>query len=272
MRPATHDADGVAIAGGIQPLDANGNPDPVNGKYVLLSIGMSAAHTLFAGFQDEVVADPTVDKTHLVLVNGAQNNATAGFFAQSKHPVWTDITSYFLPQAHVTANQVVAVWINDVSFASGTFPGDMAGLKANFESIAQIALTKYPHLKLAYFTGRMYGGYSNSPQNPESPEPQPYESGFAVKWSIEDQIKGLASLNYSSAKGPVLAPWMDWGSYMWANGLTPRNDGFVSTCQDYTSDGIHPSLPPLPGRDKGANLLMNFFKTDSTTTPWFLAH
>jgi hypothetical protein len=47
VRPAGHDSDGVALATGIQPLDANGNPDLVNGKYVLLSIGMSAAHTLF---------------------------------------------------------------------------------------------------------------------------------------------------------------------------------------------------------------------------------
>ena len=46
----------------------------------------------------------------------------------------------------------------------------------------------------------------------------------------------------------------------------------VWTCQDYTSDGIHPSQPPLPGKEKGANMVMNLFKTDSTTAPWFLAH
>src|SRR5208337_5454429 len=32
VMPASHDADGVALAGLIQPLDANGNIDP-NGKY-----------------------------------------------------------------------------------------------------------------------------------------------------------------------------------------------------------------------------------------------
>jgi hypothetical protein len=270
-RPAGHDSDGVAFANAVQPLDANGNPDP-NGKYVLLSIGMSAAHTLFVGFQTDVIADPTVDKTHLVLVNGAQDNATAGNFAQPNHAVWADVMNYFLPQSHVTANQVVAAWINDVSYPKGTFPGDMSTLQSNLESIAQNLHSKFPNLKLAYFTGRMYGGYSNNPKNPESPEPYAYESGFAVKWSIQDQLNGLASLNYNPANGPVMAPWMDWGSYQWANGLVPRTDGFVWTCQDYTSDGIHPSLPPLPGRDKGANFIMNFFKTDDTTAPWFLAH
>ncbi|MBZ5679764.1 MAG: choice-of-anchor D domain-containing protein [Acidobacteriia bacterium] len=270
-RPAGHDADGVAFANAIQPLDANGKPDP-NGKYVLLSIGMSAAHTLFVGFQNYVIADPTVDKTHLVLVNGAQDNATAGIFAQPGHPVWTDIMDYFLPQSHVTANQVVAAWVNDVAYPSGTFPGDMATLQTNLEEIARILHRKFPNLKLAYFTGRMYGGYSNNPKNPESPEPYAYESGFPVKWSIQDQLDGLATLNYDPHNGPPQAPWIDWNSYMWANGLTPRSDGFVWTCQDYTSDGIHPSLPPLSGRDKGANLMMNFFKTDDTTAPWFLAH
>jgi hypothetical protein len=267
-----HGSDGVAFANAIQPLDANGNPDPVNGKYVLLSIGMSAAHTLFVGFQNDVIADPSVNKTHLVLVNGAQDNATAGNFAQPNHPVWADIMNYFLPQSGVNANQVVAAWINDVSYPTGTFPGDMSTLQSNLESISQNLHNKFPNLKLAYFTGRMYGGYSNNPKNPDSPEPFAYESGFAVKWSIQDQLNGLASLNYNPANGPVKAPWMDWGSYMWANGLIPRNDGFVWTCQDYTSDGIHPSLPPLPGRDKGADQLMNFFKTDDTTAPWFLAH
>lgn len=268
-RPAGHDSDGVAFANAIQPLDANGNPDP-NGKYVLLSIGMSAAHTLFAGFQIDAVADPTVDQTHLVLVNGAQNNATAGDFALPNHPVWTDIMEYFLPQSQVTAKQVVAAWINDVSYPKGTFPGDMSTLQSNLESIAQNLHRRFPNLKLAYFTGRMYGAYSNNPKNPESPEPFAYESGFAVKWSIEDQLNGLTALNYNPVNGQVKAPWMDWGSYMWANGLVPRNDGFVWTCQDYTSDGIHPSLPPLSGRDKGANIMMNFFKTDDTTAPWFL--
>ncbi len=271
IRPAGHDSDGVKFADSIYPLDSNGKRDP-NGKYVLLSIGMSASHTLFVGLQNFVFADPTVDKTHLVLVNGAQDNATAGDFAQGNAPVWADIIDYFLPQSNVTPSQVVAAWVSDVSYPSGTFPQDMSTLQSNLEEIAQNLHRKFRNLKLAYFTGRMYGGYSNNPRNPESPEPYAYESNFAVKWSIQDQLDGLASLNYNPANGPVKAPWMDWSSYVWANGLLPREDGFVWTCQDYTSDGIHPSLPPLPGRDKGANILLNFFKTDDTTAPWFLAH
>ncbi|HVN18028.1 MAG TPA: choice-of-anchor D domain-containing protein [Dongiaceae bacterium] len=268
VRPADHDGDGVTIAQGIQPLDANGHPDP-NGKYVLLAIGMSATHTIFYGMQLDAAADPTVNP-HLVLVNGAQNDATSGDFALKNHGVWTDIFTYFLPQAGVTANQVVAAWVDDVGYPKGTFPADMSTLQSNLESIAQNLHSKFPNLKLAYFTSREYGGYSNSPNNTESPEPFAYESGFAVKWAIQDQLNGLASLNYDPSKGAVLAPWMAWGPYHWANGLTPNNDEFFWSCQDFTSDGIHPALPA--GREKGGNTIMNFFKTDSTTTPWFLSH
>lgn len=271
IRPAGHDSDGVGFADSVQPLDGSGKKDP-NGKYVLLSLGMSATHTLFAGLQNFVMADPTVDKTHLVLVNGAQDNATAGDFAAPNDPVWADITNYFLPQSNVTPNQVVAAWVSDVASPNGPFPGDMVPLQRELEQIAQNLRRKFMNLRLAYFSGRMYGGYSNNPFNPDSPEPFAYQSGFAIKWSVQDQLDGLPSMNYNPANGPVKAPWIDWASDMWANGLLPRSDGFVWTCQDYTSDGIHPSLPPLPGRDKGANVLLNFFKTDDTTAPWFLAH
>jgi hypothetical protein len=37
-----------------------------------------------------------------------------------------------------------------------------------------------------------------------------------------------------------------------------------------TADGVHPAKPV--GWQKDANILLNFFKSDNTTTPWFLAH
>src|SRR5216117_2404417 len=40
-RPDAHNAAGVAIANAISPLDTLGNPDPANGRIVLVSIGMS---------------------------------------------------------------------------------------------------------------------------------------------------------------------------------------------------------------------------------------
>ena len=43
-RPAAHDAAGRKIARDIVPLDADGNPDPVNGKIVFIPVSVSNAY------------------------------------------------------------------------------------------------------------------------------------------------------------------------------------------------------------------------------------
>jgi len=267
-RPPAHDSAGVAIGQSIQPLDANGNPDP-NGKYGLVSIGNSVAFDDFTQFVITANADP-VKNTHLVLVPGAQPKAGAGDFAAISSPYWTEIQNYYLPQAGLTANQVVAAWVMDViAQPTGNFPSDMVGLQTDYEKIAQNLHSVFPNLKLMYFTSRYYAGYSFGVRDPADVEAYAYQSGFAVKWAIQDQINGSPSLNYNADLGPIAAPWMSWGSYDWANGMLPRKDGLVWTCQDVQADGTHPSNPS--GRQKDTNLMMNFFKTDSTTAPWFLA-
>ena len=176
----------------------------------------------------------------------------------------------YLPNAGVTAKQVVAAWVNDVNGGpSGTFPSDMTKLQGNFESIAQNLLTKFPNIKIAYLSSINYTGYSNGLKN-LSIEPYSYETGFAVKNAIQDQINGNANLNFDPTKGPVKAPWIDWGPYYWANGLLPRGDGLVWTCQDLQSDGTHPSDPV--GRVKVSTQLLNFLKSDDTASIWFLSH
>jgi len=268
VRPADHDADGVSIAQGIQPLDANGNPSPT-GKIGVLSLGMSDTFDVFLTFMTDANADPTKNPA-VVFVPGAQPRASAALFASPNNAIWNPIFQNFLPQAGLTANQVVVAWVNDGNYPTGNFPSDMYPTQGNLESIAQNLHTKFPNLKLAYFGSRFYAGYSNGTRNPANPEPWAYQHGFAVKWAIQDQLNGLASLNYNPALGPVKAPWMAWGLYDWSNGMLGRSDGLVWTCQDMEPDGTHPSKPY--GREKDANMLLNFFKTDSTTTPWFLAH
>ncbi len=62
---------------------------------------------------------------------------------------------------------------------------------------------RFPNLRIAYVSSQTYGGYATTPLNPE---PFAYESGFAVKWLIADQISGKPDLNYNPAKGFVRAP------------------------------------------------------------------
>jgi len=85
---------------------------------------------------------------------------------------------------------------------------------------------------------------------------------------VQDQITGLNNLNYNSSNGPVVAPWLSWGPYIWCDGTTPRSDGMVWLCSDLSqTDFTHPSSN---GVYKVASQLLAFFKTDATTTPWFL--
>jgi len=124
---------------------------------------------------------------------------------------------------------------------------------------------RFPKLKIAYLSSRIYAGYATTPLNPE---PHAYEGGFAVKWTIADQIAGKPELNYDASKGPVRAPWLAWGPYLWTDGVNGRKDGVVWVRDDVGQDGTHPSES---GRIKVAGMLLNFLKAEPTAKSWFLA-
>jgi hypothetical protein len=268
VRPATQDSYGVGLADAIQPLDSNGNPSPT-GKYVLMAIGESTAQNEFNRFLPMANADPAKNP-NLVIVNGAQGGATPNTLTSTTSSYWATVLENYLPQNGVTANQVVAIWMEDTDgLATGTFPTDIATLQSEYETLMQTMLTLFPNLKMVYFSSRVYAGYSNGTATPDNPEPYAYEVGFAVKWAIGDQLNGNANLNYNPANGPVVAPWMSWGTYYWSNGMLGRSDGLVWDCEDFSADGTHPSS--TYGQLKVATKLFQFLKTDDTTKPWYLA-
>ena len=124
-------------------------------------------------------------------------------------------------------------------------------------SIVEILRTKFPQLKLVYVSSRTYGGYSESDL---SPEPIAYESAFAVKWLIEERIN-----NPSPDKS---IPWVSWGPYLWANGLTPRTDGLIWERSNFEPDGVHTSPQ---GTLKVARMLLEFFQKDTAANLWFFS-
>jgi hypothetical protein len=265
--PEPHDSDGLAIAQGIQPLDASGSPDP-DGSYVLVSIGESASQSPFDQFIEEANADPQKNPS-LVIVDGADAGAVASDWASSSSEYWTQLISYSLPFEGVTAQQVVAAWVDDVNSQAGaTFPGDAQLLQGNYESIAQLLLQFFPNIKMMFFSSMNYTGYSQGIST-TLPEPQAYESAFGAKWAVQDQIDGDPNLNYNAANGPVLAPWMGWSFYYWGNGLIPRSDNITWSCQDLYDDGLHLANPV--GYIKVAQYLLNWFKTTDLSAPWFVA-
>ena len=160
----------------------------------------------------------------------------------------------------MTPEQVQAIWLKEANGKpQAPFPTEAKKLQQNLENVLHILHDTFPNLKIIYLSSRIYGGYAAGPLNPE---PHAYESNFAVKWLIADQIAGKPELNYDPAAGAVCAPWITWGPYLWADGLKARSDGLVWKREDLGPDGTHPSML---GREKVAGLLMNFLKNDPTS-------
>jgi hypothetical protein len=225
---------------------------PINGKIVLLSIGMSNASAEFSAFKRSSDRDPDVN-SKLVVVDGAQD----GFDAQNviARPVYWDNVDDRLAAAGVSASQVQVVWLKEsIAGEHRRFPNDAKALQASLRQIIRTTRLRYPKLKLVYVSSRTYGGYAITGLNPE---PAAYDSGYAVRGVIQDRISG-------KLKGP----WVAWGPYLWTDGLAGRNDGLTWTCDDVEADGTHPSKS---GVQKVVNLLTTFFKTDPTTKRWYLA-
>lgn len=267
-RPAEHEKAGVALAKKVEPIDPDGKPS-ADGKIVLLSVGMSNTSQASDGFRK--LLDKDEDKSpRLVFVNGAQGGMTAKAIQDpddkgSGTRYWDEVDKR-LKAAGVTRAQVQAVWIKqaDANPKEG-FPKYAQNLQAELATIVRLLPARFPNVKLVYLSSRTYGGYATTPLNPE---PYAYESGFSVKWLIAGQIQGEAALNYDAAQGAVKAPWLSWGPYLWANGSTKRSDGFSYQESDFTAnDGTHESAS---GQEKVGQELLRFFKTDTTTKPWFV--
>lgn len=272
-RPPAHEAAGLAIAQAIQPLDAAGNIDTNAGKIVLLSLGMSNTTQEWASkgtnhFTRLATTDPSLNP-RVRIVDGAIGGQDATTWTNANAATWATVITQRLVQAGVTTNQVQVLWLKQALAGPrnyGNFPLHAQALQNHLAIILRIARTKYPNLKLAYLSTRTRA-YTATPTD-LNPEPFAFETSFADKWVIEDQIVGQNNLNFDGAKGPVVAPWISWGPYIWADGLVPRGDGFTWLCSDTESDFTHPS--PTGGVPKVAQQLLAFFKTDPTTTPWFL--
>ena len=258
-RPDAHEAAGRALLSQIQPRNGSGQPDSQNGRIVLLSIGMSNATQEFSGFQ--ALANRDREKSSkLAIVDGAQGGWSADRIVADPNTYWSGVEQR-LTAAGASDSQVQAAWLKNADASpTGDFPASAQKLQSELKTIVQMAKARFPNLALLYFSSRIYAGYATTNLNPE---PYAYESGFSVKWLIEAQINGDPDLSYSAGK----APWLAWGPYLWADGLNARTDGLTWACADLQDDGTHPSMS---GVLKVAGMLLNFFKSDSTTRPWFV--
>ncbi|MEQ1852577.1 MAG: hypothetical protein ABMA01_13420, partial [Chthoniobacteraceae bacterium] len=262
--PAEHAALARTAIAEIKPLDRDGRPAP-DGKVVLMSIGMSNTTMEFSSFVQLANEDPR-RAGHVVVVDAAQGGKDATAWASADARPW-EVAAQKLQGAGVSPAQVQAVWIKQaLKGPDAGFPSETERLRDRIREIVTVAKQKYPNLRVVYLSSRIYAGYATTALNPE---PYSYESAFAVRWLIDEQIKGSPALNADPAKGGVKAPVLLWGPYLWANGATPRkSDGLAFLREDLSErDGTHPSES---GRGKVAKLLLDFFTTDPLAGTWFV--
>jgi hypothetical protein len=246
----------------IEPLDAAGQPAN-DGTIGFVSISMSNATMEFSTFKR--LADADAEKSSRVtIVDCAQGGQAMAEWVDPRAHTWEEAARR-LVAAKVAPEQVQVAWIK---LANKRPSGDLLEhgkqLEKDTLAVIQNAKAKFPNLRVAYLSSRIYGGYATSPLNPE---PYAYESAFVVRWLIQRQIKGDKVLNIDKDHGDVRAPVLLWGPYLWADGVTPRKaDGLVYRRDDLAADGTHPSPA---GREKVAKLMLDFFKTDPLAKSWF---
>jgi len=271
--PTAHAADGAARAAAVVPLDSTGLPDP-NGKIVVLMIGMSNGVLEFRRMVEKLEADPEIDPARIVLAMGARGGQSAEFWEDPAHENFERIEDQVLGDLGVTEAQVQVVLVKSALQSQGS-PPTLPAINAqvyDFERAlgngARALASRYANLQQVFYTSRIYAGFATSDL---SPEPYAWETGLGVKWLIDAQItqRGAGVGDPESGDlGTGVAPWLAWGPYLWANGETPREDGFFWACTDLRADdGTHPDVGAI---EKVADAWSGFLRSSPFTRPWLL--
>jgi hypothetical protein len=294
--PAAHWTAYLKESAVVRPLDAAGEAS-ADGKIGLVVVGFSNTMLEAEDFKRSADEDPE-KSARVVIVNGAMGGRAAVMWAydgaallpeaeqnrvdremdllrmpkedrRGSKDTWPTLDSR-VRAAGLTSNQVQVLWMKHVDAQPGllgAFPAHARALQADMADVVLLAKKHFPNVRVAYFSSRTFGGWSSP--NSGSPEPFAYESAFAVRWLVQAQIAGDASLNFDPARGQVNAPLLLWGPYLWACGDRPRADGLVWSLDDVrANDHLHPSAS---GCRKITKTLLDFLKHDEGARRWFVA-
>lgn len=265
-RPPDHHRDTVERRlAEVRPRDDSGSP-AVDGQIGMISIGVSNTEEEFGKFM-EIASDEHQIADHVTLVNGAQGGEDAMRWARGSGP-WIEAKNR-VEHSPLTAEQIQVAWVKQTlawPHRSGEFPVHAHELRDYLVTIVEDVNEHFPNLSVIYLSSRTYGGYDMIQL---SPEPYAYEGGYSVQSAIQRQIDGHEGLSADPEQGEPDVPVMLWGPYLWADGTRGREiDDLVWERDDFwASDGVHPSGS---GRQKVADLLLEYFTTNPLATPWFV--
>jgi hypothetical protein len=263
--PGGHLKKGLKIAKAIKPLDSLGNINYETGKIVIAGFGGSTTGEPWNHLITIANGDPEINPC-IKLVNAT--NAGEGMESMNvDHPdYWDYIEDNRLTPKGVTPEQIQIAWLFNGSRADTIF--DMPAYRDSIERKVQLALAamliEYPNLKLVYVGSPYYAGYADPTYEMYKSihEPGSYRCAFGFKAAVEKQINGDPLYKYSDP-GKIV-PYITWGPYLWTDGIKPRNyDSLYWDCEaDFRADGGGFHLNG-EGKDKLAELLNDFFKTDT---------
>lgn len=262
--PPAHLAAGQLRASQIQPLDTNGNPS-ATGKIGVVCLGMSNSSFIFDTMIELLLG---LTASNVVIVSAAQGGYDVGEWASATNVIWASTVAKVNSKGITPAQVQVVLQYHSMAnskYPPQPWPATPQDVENFMEQTMRNLPAVFPNASLCFWSSREYAGHTTTMNNPE---PYAYESGFAVKWMIEKQINGDATLNFNPTNGPVQCPWMAWGAYVWGDGFNPRADGLFWEIRDFNADGVHPSVR---GRTKAAAAWARFLLTDPLTSPWLRA-
>ena len=168
VRPAAHDAAGQEIARGIVPLGADGKPDPVNGKIVIMPVSVSNGYGAWhrgdesdtsTTFMTRASANPAKNPK-LFIAYGFEYQLPGGNRGTGDpgpNSTFYRTLDHALGEQGITPRQVQIVWlsmpVSGISWGTNlppearTFPADAQQSKRAWKEIVHAIHIRYPNVK-----------------------------------------------------------------------------------------------------------------------------
>lgn len=270
--PNPHLTNGKNISKSIKPRNSAGEVDYVNGDVILLGIGPSVASDPYNEWK-ETQRDLDWPGTNPCLQ--VKGNFIGGKNTSEMLDIggtyWSNFSSGLDAKA-IEPEQVQIAWM---LLMSNTDSMDLDyyidTVTKEYIQIIQNLQTILPNLQQIFISGVHYTGYTSQYHHRYNyiVEPFGYWSNLVVKNVIGLQINGDTRLDYLGED--KVAPFITWGPYFWADGITPRaSDDLSWQCHYFRDDtiggGFHlkDEYKYLEG-----DLIDDFFNTNAISRIWY---